>query len=296
MLYPKLHKAVLFLLTFGGTSNSLEITWENVAGNGVATESTNIQNASNAVDGNEETSSETDYEISPWWKLDLRKEYPIYAITVTGPQHEYTKISLKNEVNNTVECQKKMYTADLRTFTFTCDGFNAHYVTVEKENDSRIRPDVIIHELKISTVPLGNDTDLLLYVKASQSSTFDALRNAAQALSAVHGASAGGDFCLNSCSFTSSQWEPRWWLDLYLEYTIISVSLTARNDQHALRLFGAKLKLADKKDIIVADANIQLMPGVEQTFNCTCVARFITVQIQNRSDYLAVCDFKLQVS
>uniref|UniRef100_A0A8C4N240 Fucolectin tachylectin-4 pentraxin-1 domain-containing protein n=1 Tax=Eptatretus burgeri TaxID=7764 RepID=A0A8C4N240_EPTBU len=212
-------------------------TGENEAGNGVATESTNVQDANNAVDGNEMTSSETNYETSPWWKLDLKKEYPIYAITVTGPKHEYTKISLKNEVNNTMEV----------SISLPCLS----------AIESGRSPNLIVRYLrhKLHFTRQGNNelsfffgTDLLLYVNASQSSTFDALRDATQALSAVQGASAGSEFCLNACSFTSFQWEPWWRLDLYLEYTIISVNLTARNDQHALRLFGAEEGLCTMED------------------------------------------------
>ncbi|XP_072548656.1 fucolectin-1-like [Salminus brasiliensis] len=117
---------------------------ENVALKGRATQSSlyGYLLASSAVDGNRYspgTCSHTNFELSPWWRLDLLKQHKVFSISITNRQDVYAKRlngaeirigdSLEHNGNNNPRCGVVTSTGT-PTLTFQCNGMEGRYINI----------------------------------------------------------------------------------------------------------------------------------------------------------------------
>ncbi|XP_069829320.1 fucolectin-4-like [Dendropsophus ebraccatus] len=122
---------------------------QNVALNGRATGSTNtgiLSAASNAIDGNTDpiwihgSCFSSQFEFSPWWRVDLLQTYKISSITITNRGDCCADLtqgaeiligdSLTNDGNNNPRCTKISSIALGGSQTFHCDDMTGRYVNI----------------------------------------------------------------------------------------------------------------------------------------------------------------------
>ncbi|XP_029927577.1 fucolectin-1-like [Myripristis murdjan] len=122
-------------------------TGENLALRGRATQSS-VYPAGiplNAIDGNRASNwyqgscSHTQYNFSPWWRLDLLKTYKVDSVSITNRDILPERIngieirignSLDNNGNNNPRCAVVSHIVGGGTETFQCNGMEGRYVNV----------------------------------------------------------------------------------------------------------------------------------------------------------------------
>ncbi|XP_078504371.1 fucolectin-like [Lissotriton helveticus] len=128
---------------------------ENVALRGRATQSSILfknvngqdfmSDAINAIDGNQDpdfvhgSCSHTNYQLNPWWRVDLLEPHKMYAISITNRIHVPERLkgaeilignSLTNYGNNNARCAYISGIGAGATQTFYCHGMVGRYVNV----------------------------------------------------------------------------------------------------------------------------------------------------------------------
>ncbi|XP_026226610.1 fucolectin-4-like [Anabas testudineus] len=122
-------------------------TGENLALQGKATQSSlhGIGIPYNAIDGNRASNweqascSHTNYDFSPWWRLDLRKTHKVFSVSLTnrdvvserlnGPEIRIGD-SLDNNGNNNPRCAVISSIPAGLTQSFQCNGMDGRYVNI----------------------------------------------------------------------------------------------------------------------------------------------------------------------
>ncbi|XP_069584588.1 fucolectin-5-like [Ranitomeya imitator] len=134
---------VLWISVFADTE-----IYTNLALHGRATQSSILTDltfgylsmATSAIDGNQDTCSHTDNEVSPWWRVDLLSSYRIKNITITTrkdcceEQLNGAEIlvgdSLANVGNNNPRCAVVTGIPRGGSQTFQCNNMVGRYVNV----------------------------------------------------------------------------------------------------------------------------------------------------------------------
>ncbi|KAG9259558.1 hypothetical protein AMEX_G27871 [Astyanax mexicanus] len=117
---------------------------QNAAVQGTATQSSlyGYFLASGAIDGNRNglgSCSFTNYDLSPWWRVDLLKRHKVFSVSVTNSQDVYVSRlkeaeirigdNLEDNGNNNPRCGVIESTGS-PTVTFQCNGMEGRYVNV----------------------------------------------------------------------------------------------------------------------------------------------------------------------
>ncbi|XP_038135477.1 fucolectin-2 [Cyprinodon tularosa] len=122
-------------------------TGENLSLQGKATQSSLFETgiAYNAIDGNRNNEwskascSHTNQDLSPWWRLDLRKTRKVFSIKVVNRNMLEQRLlgaeirigdSLDNNGNNNPRCGKITPSAGKRLHEFECEGMEGRYVNI----------------------------------------------------------------------------------------------------------------------------------------------------------------------
>uniref|UniRef100_A0A672HXQ5 Fucolectin tachylectin-4 pentraxin-1 domain-containing protein n=1 Tax=Salarias fasciatus TaxID=181472 RepID=A0A672HXQ5_SALFA len=122
-------------------------TGENLALKGKASQSSlhMFSYAFNAIDGNRDTKfergscSQTANEISPWWRLDLRKTHKIFTVKVVNQESNpqqldgagiYIGDSLENGGNRNPRCAVILEMEAGELVEFNCNGMEGRYVSI----------------------------------------------------------------------------------------------------------------------------------------------------------------------
>ncbi|XP_026226612.1 fucolectin-1-like [Anabas testudineus] len=122
-------------------------TGENLALQGKATQSSlhSIGIPYNAIDGNRASNwdqascSHTNYDFSPWWRLDLRKTHKVFSVNITNRDVLSERLngaeirigdSLENNGNNNPRCAVISSIHAGFTQSFQCNGMDGRYVNV----------------------------------------------------------------------------------------------------------------------------------------------------------------------
>ncbi|XP_040208111.1 pentraxin fusion protein-like [Rana temporaria] len=120
----------------------------NIARTGEASQSSNfyiatpIAYASKAIDSVKDTNwyngfcTHTNYDLSPWWRLDMKVTYKVKTVVLTGRSDSAMERMMDAEVrignspdNNNPVCGKVTQITDPKT-TFSCNGMEGRYVSV----------------------------------------------------------------------------------------------------------------------------------------------------------------------
>ncbi|XP_042279123.1 fucolectin-7-like [Thunnus maccoyii] len=122
-------------------------TGENLALQGKATQSSLYLSgiAYNAIDGNhannwdEASCSHTNYNLSPWWRLDLQKTHKVFSVKITNRDTHAQRLngaeirigdSAANNGNNNPRCAVITHIPEGSTQTFQCNGMDGRYVNI----------------------------------------------------------------------------------------------------------------------------------------------------------------------
>ncbi|XP_026101344.1 fucolectin-5-like [Carassius auratus] len=117
---------------------------ENLALRGTAVQSSTYSTwgAANAIDGIKYTPScsHTEYDLNPWWRLDLLDSYKIYNVTVTNRDDNWLDEtagveirignSLENNGNNNPRCGVTSLAPARSSVSFSCGGMEGRYVNM----------------------------------------------------------------------------------------------------------------------------------------------------------------------
>ncbi|XP_026117572.1 fucolectin-5-like [Carassius auratus] len=124
----------------------------NLALKGTAVQSSTYSTwgASNAIDGIRyapglaSSCSHTEYDLSPWWRLDLLDSYHIYNVTITNRadccSERMTGVeirignSLENNGNNNPRCGVTSLVPAGSSVSFSCGGMEGRYVNMYLPN------------------------------------------------------------------------------------------------------------------------------------------------------------------
>uniref|UniRef100_A0AAZ1XEV0 Fucolectin tachylectin-4 pentraxin-1 domain-containing protein n=2 Tax=Oreochromis aureus TaxID=47969 RepID=A0AAZ1XEV0_OREAU len=122
-------------------------TGENLALQGKATQSSvqTLGLAYNAIDGNRNSNPEkgscaqTNYDVSPWWRLDLRKTHKVFSVKIVNSDSDPERLngaeihigdSLDNNGNSNPRCAVITSIPAGGIQEFQCNGMDGRYVNV----------------------------------------------------------------------------------------------------------------------------------------------------------------------
>uniref|UniRef100_A0A3B3ZSL3 Fucolectin tachylectin-4 pentraxin-1 domain-containing protein n=1 Tax=Periophthalmus magnuspinnatus TaxID=409849 RepID=A0A3B3ZSL3_9GOBI len=286
--------------------NSCSIRMLNVAGNGIADQSSTIWNSSaqNAIDGKrmtefnlESSCSHTQEETAPWWRVDLGQIFVVSTIKVTnrgdccperldGAQIHIGN-SLQNNGNNNPRCATITHIPLGDTFSFTCESgkMTGRYVNLVLPGDKKI---LTLCEVEVYAKPPGERRK---YERKYSQSYFEKLPDGtpAGAYKAVKNCNRY-KFTQYCCSRTEEEWDPWWRVDLGAVYRISAVVIYNRKDCCSDYITGAKIKigksLSHKDNPVCATVH---SADLDQAFYCSEMeGQYVSLNIPQKIN-LTIC-------
>uniref|UniRef100_A0A3Q3GEH5 Fucolectin tachylectin-4 pentraxin-1 domain-containing protein n=1 Tax=Labrus bergylta TaxID=56723 RepID=A0A3Q3GEH5_9LABR len=235
-----------------------------------------------AIDGNraskwgDDSCTHTHNDFSPWWRLDLQKQYKITSVTIT---------------NRRDCCHDRINATSTFNFMFTliCNGMEGRYVTIVIPNKKQY---LTLCEVEVTGETTGNTP--VIGGKVDQSSLY----GKGVPGRAIDGnrASKWGD---DSCTHTHNDFSPWWRLDLQKQYKITSVTITNRRDCCHDRINGAEIRIGDSLNDN-GNSNPRctvistIAAGASKTFQCNGMeGRYVNIVIPNKKQYLTLCEVEV---
>ncbi|XP_077867809.1 uncharacterized protein LOC100368436 [Saccoglossus kowalevskii] len=263
-----------------------------------------------AVDGYTETyiglhsCSTTRQQYEPWWQVDLGDSYKIHqvhlyqSINYAIGELDGGELRIGYDAGNyslNQQCGESITDAtNYSVVTRNCNGIIGRYVSVSiPGRDSEL----VLCEVQIiaSAVWLMNAA---LNKPTNQSSEM----NKGPAPLAVDGIKSPS-FWQHSCTHTELDNEPWWLVDLTKSYTIYHVTIVNRDDCCSERLSGAVVRVAADIEVLVTGeicGNVSMedivsseKPVVVLICSQPLIGRYVSVQIENRQDYLNLCEVEV---
>uniref|UniRef100_A0A3Q3G869 F5/8 type C domain-containing protein n=1 Tax=Labrus bergylta TaxID=56723 RepID=A0A3Q3G869_9LABR len=258
-----------------------------------------------AIDGNraskwgDDSCTHTHNDFSPWWRLDLQKQYKITSVTITNRRdccHDringaeiHIGDSLNDNGNSNPICAKISSIAAGASKTFQCNGMEGRYVTIVIPNKKQY---LTLCEVEVTGETTGNTP--VIGGKVDQSSLY----GKGVPGRAIDGnrASKWGD---DSCTHTHNDFSPWWRLDLQKQYKITSVTITNRRDCCHDRINGAEIRIGDSLNDN-GNSNPRctvistIAAGASKTFQCNGMeGRYVNIVIPNKKQYLTLCEVEV---
>ncbi|XP_070537889.1 uncharacterized protein [Ptychodera flava] len=255
----------------------------------------------NAVDGDNATCAHTEKQYAPMWSVDLGKTYLVYEIRITHRKTWNPRL-FKSEVlvgsdamssdNQVCYTKVQKHQTQAESFTLKCtpNAVAGRYVSIQvkgKEEDMRLC------EVQVMAVD-SKYWSLAFKQKASQSSTFAY----GSAMKAVDG-DKSNNYNERTCTHTQKEYQPWWKVDLGGEYEIDKVIITNRADCCDDRLSGAVVRVGND-DVIENNERCgqtvtkgDINQDGEVTVECVLQGRFVSVQLENKTDYLSLCEVQV---
>ncbi|XP_068136061.1 uncharacterized protein [Hyperolius riggenbachi] len=297
-------------LTFGllwTLASSAEI-WENVAPNGVATQSSTLDgltSAKKAIDGNLDNNyhfgscAHTGNDVSPWWKVDLLQPHTISKVVITNRGdccwEQLTGASIlignyvENNGNNNPSCAEIYYIQNSGALTFQCNMVGRYVKIIIRGKQQPLT----LCEVQVFGVPLGEN--VAPNGVASQSSTLDGLTSAKNAIDG----NLDNNYHSSSCAHTGNDVSPWWRVDLLQPHTISKVVITNRGDCCWERLTGASILIGNSTENngnnnpSCAEISFIQNSGA-LTFQCNyMVGRYVNIVIRGKQRYLQLCEVQV---
>ncbi|KAM9837046.1 uncharacterized protein ACBR49_019431 isoform 2-T2 [Aulostomus maculatus] len=301
--------AVFLLLAIVEQAGSVSAT--NIAGSGLVSQSSLFEDATpeRAIDGYrtslwvQGSCSHTEYDLKPWWRLDLLKRYKITSVTITNRGdccHERLNRaeirigdSLDDNGNANPRCTQISSIPAGATETFECNEMEGRYINIVVPGR---REYLTLCEVEVSgqlAAVMGDNiargglvSQSSLYEDANPERAIDGYRTSL--------------WQQKSCTHTHNDLKPWWRLDLLQPYKITNVTITNRGDCCHERLNGAEIRIGDSLDDN-GNANprctqISSIPaGATETFECNEMeGRFINIVVPGRREYLTLCEVEVR--
>ncbi|XP_070537457.1 uncharacterized protein [Ptychodera flava] len=255
-----------------------------------------------AVDGYTYTCVQTDWIWEPLWSVDLGKNYLVYKLKIThratyDPKLVNAEIRVglapKAGPDNPI-CVKSIQEHETQTETFIvrCNPVPVagRHVFIQVKGKTE---DMRLCEVEVLA------TDLLLWNLASDKiASQSSIYAYGSAIKAIDGDKTN-DYSGRSCTHTQKEYQPWWKVDLGGEYEIHKVIITNRADCCGDRLYGAVVRVGNNdaitnntqcgQTIATGNVNSQGVAAVE----CFLQGRFVSVQLENREEYLSLCELEV---
>ncbi|XP_068136063.1 uncharacterized protein [Hyperolius riggenbachi] len=307
--------ARMIWLTFGllWTLASSTTFYTNVALSGEASQSSTyskLSAANKAIDGNTDidilsgTCACTDYDISPWWRVDLKRPYMISKVVIiVSPVLSRGRLdgagilignSLENNGNNNPSCAVISSKQHNGTLTFLCNYMDGQYVNIVISGKQQY---LSLCEVQVFGVPFPAtiDANVALYGVASQSSIY---RGESSANKAIDG-NLDTHFDADSCTHTSNEVSPWWRVALKQPHKISKVIITNRGDCCWDRLTGASILIGNSLEnngnnnpSCAEISTIQNSGAL--TFQCNdMVGQYVNIIIRGKQQYLTLCEVQV---
>uniref|UniRef100_A0A8C4Q3M7 Fucolectin tachylectin-4 pentraxin-1 domain-containing protein n=1 Tax=Eptatretus burgeri TaxID=7764 RepID=A0A8C4Q3M7_EPTBU len=179
--------------------------------------------------------------------------------------------------------------------SFSCPQFPARYIHGTPSSDTTIL--LKIHEVMVSTEVLHENEGTVVYVEPSQSSSLNTDFRPELALGpdTAWGAEIPSVTCSGWCSVTRVESYPWWSLKLSTPVIVYSLSISARHDAHALRLFNVEVSVQLQANKYSCADIIFIPPGENRTFTCGMnYGRYVIVKLKESPAQLSLCKVKLK--
>uniref|UniRef100_A0A667XKE0 Fucolectin tachylectin-4 pentraxin-1 domain-containing protein n=1 Tax=Myripristis murdjan TaxID=586833 RepID=A0A667XKE0_9TELE len=295
------------------TAHSFVVTIHNLALRGRATQSS-VYPAGipmNAIDGNRASNwyqgscSHTQYNFSPWWRLDLLKTYKVDSVSITNRDILPERIngieirignSLDNNGNNNPRCAVVSHIVGGGTETFQCNGMEGRYVNVVVPGR---REYLTLCEVEFTMASMSSDTELKKreVLKRDHTSTQSSIRGAPwtgySAASHTIDGNRGSQFIAGSCSTTEYQTNPWWRVDLLDSYIITSIIITVRGDCCADETIGANIYISDSPIQDQSPKKVSLGESFTLNFTSKVEGRYVTVKMEGQNKVLSLCEVEV---
>ncbi|XP_036394348.1 uncharacterized protein LOC118784294 [Megalops cyprinoides] len=309
---------------------------ENAASGGKATQSSTGWggHADRAIDRNRNpvyhsrSCTHTAGENDPWWRVDLLKNHRVTSVTVTNRGdccHDRLNgaeirigNSLDNNGNDNPVCAVISHIQEGDSVTFQCNEMEGRYVNVflpgrekyltlcEVEVNGSAVPDVLdsgsspeLTSQSLFSAHTGSpEENVALRGIAEQSSQFDGLTHAKNAIDGLRNAA----YSSGSCTHTKLQTDPWWRVDLRRKYRVTSVTITNREDCCHERINGAEIRIGNSLENNGNNnpvcAVVSTIPAGESvTFECNGMeGRYVNVIRPGCYKFLTLCELEVNAS
>ncbi|XP_070538285.1 uncharacterized protein [Ptychodera flava] len=254
-----------------------------------------------AVDGDNTTCAHSESQWEPFWMVDLGKPYLVYEIGIThlptwGPRLAGAEIRIGSHwwsYNNPI-CATGIedHQTQTESFSIRCSpsAVAGRYLSIQVKDNSE---DMQLCEVEVMAAD-SRYMNLALKQKASQSSTFAF----GSAVRAVDG-DKSNNYSERSCTHTQKEYQPWWKVDLGREYQIHEVIITNRADCCDDRLLGGIVRVGNS-DVITNNTQCGESITADQVdydsdvhVECDLRGRFVSVQLENKTDYLSLCEVEV---
>ncbi|KAI9515411.1 hypothetical protein NQZ68_026145 [Dissostichus eleginoides] len=295
-----------------GTQNrTMKEPSKNVALRGKATQSDRLPDnygaAYNAIDGNREsnyfagTCTHTVEMTNPWWRVDLLESNIITSIIITNrgdccaERLDGAEVHIGNSLQDNGAANPVAAVIPHipvgRSLKITFTGLvEGRFVTVVLPGLKRI---LTLCEVEVYGFHAPTAENLAIQGKATQSS----LHSTGVASNAIDG-NRNTVWSQASCTYTGSELNPWWRLDLGKTHKIFSVNITNYRDVN-LQLVGAEIRIGDTLEnngnsnprcTVIS----RIPPGFTETFQCNGMdGRYVNIVIPGRNEYLALCEVEV---
>ncbi|XP_070538275.1 uncharacterized protein [Ptychodera flava] len=278
--------------------------WRNVAKGKPAQQSGRIYRNTRpilAVDGNVLTCALTQNMWQPFWTVNLRKSYLVYELRIT---HRATtnprlagaqiRIGMSPRMFDNPICVERIqeYQTQTKNFTLRCNPSPAagRFVFIKILGKSEAMRLCEVEVLAVDSRHWNLASDKL----ASQSSIYAY----GSAIKAIDGDKTN-DYSGRSCTQTQKEHQPWWKVDLGREFEIHDVIITNRGDCCGDRLEGAVVRVGNDEDIANNQKCEESIDTVginlegEISIQCLLEGRFVSIQLENKTDYLTLCEVEI---
>ncbi|XP_026101307.1 uncharacterized protein LOC113072525 [Carassius auratus] len=290
------YKSLCFLLGFFSVQTKAEKE-VNVATWGTANQSTLYYDwyAENALDGSNYTCSSTMWESDPWWRLDLMKTYSVNRVTITDVPDccvngaEIRVGNVSSNVSSNPVCAVVSNIPAGATYSYSCDGMEGRYITVNIPGDSQQY--LTVCEVGVYVIFPGN---LATERNVTQSSTNGSLISE-QAIDFNPGFTQPWSACFS----TNVQTNPWWRLDLSFIYRVSIVVITNRLDCCPERINGAEIRIGNSLENTgnnnpICTVISSIPAGVSSTYICNDMeGRYVNLIIPGDSKILTLCEVEV---
>ncbi|XP_067293252.1 uncharacterized protein [Pseudorasbora parva] len=274
----------------------------------------NLTAAENAVDGNRNSimdggsCSQTREERNPWWRVDLREVFAITRVSITNRGDGFSERingaqirignSLDHHGNNELAATvKSMAPGETKTFEFKPILGRYVNIFIPGRNECLTLCEVEVFGEKYTSADACAPRNLALGAQAVQSSTFDILTAAENAVDGNRNSIMDG----GSCSQTTEERNPWWRVDLLEVSEVTRVSITNRGDGFAERIIGAQIRIGNNLDNNGNNnelaATIGSIPaGETKTFTFRPIkGRYVNIFIPQllRKEFLTLCEVEV---
>nr|XP_015209595.1 PREDICTED: uncharacterized protein LOC102686556 isoform X1 [Lepisosteus oculatus] len=288
---------------------------KNVAPSGQAVQSSTYNSfgsAENAIDGsrknlfNLKTCILSQYEIGPWWRVDLQNYYRVSAVTIVPLAMWYSMIvgaevrvgnSLIGNGNKNYMCGTVNATSSGSFPTVCCHGVVGRYVNVVIPDKPQylVFCEVEVYAVPVTCVRFSGEKNVALKSKVSQSSVYEPLSLAMKAVDR----NKDNIYSNGSCAHTRYDYNAWWRADLQASHIVSEVTVFNRRDCCHQRLQGAEIHLGDSvlnngRDGYRCGIITYTAPGSVHTICCNGrKGRYLTITIPGRQEYLTLCEVEI---